>query len=165
MTQTKQPTPKQFLASKKIAVNVGDILNPTELQMPVNPAYGPLPVVEVTEAKDGSFVAGIASCNECGTQITIHAGDWFQKRRCEKCQRKAQRHAANPPMTEEQKAAKLLEREAAKAVTAAKHAEEKAAKAQARAALIQQKAEEKAVKIRAEAEAKAQKLFQKTATV
>jgi uncharacterized Zn finger protein (UPF0148 family) len=165
MTRTKQLTPKQFLNANKITVNVGDVLNPTELGMPVNMAYGPLPVVEVTEAKEGAFVSGIASCNECGTQIVIHAGDWFQKRRCEKCQKRAQRHAVNPPMTEEQKAAKLLEREAAKAATAAKHADEKAAKAQARAALIQQKAEEKAVKIRAEAEAKAQKLFQKAATV
>ena len=158
-------TPKQFLASMGIKVNVGDVLNPTELGMPPHQLYGSLPVVEVTKADDGNLVEGIASCLDCGTQVTIHAGDWFQKRRCEKCQKKAQRRAAHPPMTEVEKAEVLAIRESKKAIVAAKHAEEKAAKAQIRALAIQQKAEEKALKIRQEAEMKAKKLFQIAATV
>lgn len=161
----KTITPKQFLKSKHIVVNVGDVLNPIELGMEADRKYGPLPTVNVTEAKEGTFVAGIAGCLDCGTQITVHAGDWFQKRRCEKCQKRAQRHAANPPLSEEEKMQRLAGREVKKLATAAKHAEEQAVKVQARAVAIQAKAEEKAVKIRAEAEAKAQKLFAKTATV
>jgi DNA-directed RNA polymerase subunit M/transcription elongation factor TFIIS len=151
-------TPKQFLASRNITVAVGDVLNPETLGMPEHPQYGKLPVIEVTKADKGVFVEGVAACNDCGTQITIHAGDWFQKRRCERCQRKAQRRAANPPLSAEVKAERLQTRQAEKAERDATKAQEKAAKAEERAKKIQEKAAEKAKKIQAEAEARAAKL-------
>ena len=147
-------TPKQFLASKNVKVNVGDILNPTNLGMDPHPQYGTLPTVEVTKAEGGRFVEGIAACLDCETQVVIHAGDWFQKRRCEKCQRRNQRKTANPPQSEEAKAAKVAEREAKKAATAVKKAEEKAQKNAEKAKMALAKAEEKAEKLRQEALAK-----------
>jgi hypothetical protein len=153
-------TPKQFLASKGLKVTEGMTLNPTDLGMPPHPQYGTLPEINVTKAENGVFVEGTAACIDCGTQIVIHAGDWFQKRRCEKDQKRNQRRNANPPLSEEVKAARLAERSAKKAVNDEKKALEKATKAQARAEQVRVKAEEKATKIREEAEARAAKLVQ-----
>lgn len=158
-------TPKQFLQSKGIKVNVGDILNPTALGMAPNPTYGTLPTVEVTKADEGRFIEGIACCVECETQVVIHAGDWFQKRRCPKCQKRAQRKAANPGLSDEAKALREANKAATAAIKAGEKAQEKAAKAVKKAETVRAKAELKAQEIRAEAEKKVAALSAKAAAV
>ena len=158
-------TPKQFLKSRNIKVEVGDVLNPTELGMTPDQKYGSLPVVEVTKAEEGRFIEGIAPCLDCGTQITIHAGDWFQKRRCPKCQKKSQRKSANPGLTDEEKALREANKAATAAIKSQEKAQEKAAKAVKKAEAACAKAEEKAQKIRAAAEAKLAALSTKVAAV
>jgi hypothetical protein len=135
------------------------------LSMDFHPQYGTLPTVSVTKAEEGRFVEGIACCIECETQVTIHAGDWFQKRRCPKCQKRNQRKNANPPVSEAVKAEKAAAKAALAAIKAGEKAQAKAEKAAAKALKIQAKAEEKAAKIRQEAEAKVAALSQKAAVV
>ena len=153
--------PSQFLRSNKIKVTAGMILDPAELGMPAHPVFGPLPVVEVVEAKDdGSvFLLGEITC-ECGEVRTIHPGDWFQVRACETCTKKRQRKARRPVKSEAEKAeaaalreVKQAEAEIARAQKRAAEATAKAEKAkadlEAKQALIAKVAEEKGVGISA----------------
>lgn len=137
--------PSQFLKQNKITVESGMVLDPTELGMPSHPLYGDLLTVEVLEAKaDGSvFLLGRCTCPVCGEAFEIHPGDWFQKRACNACSKKARRPSAK--MSEEEKEAKKAERTAKYAaervVKEQKKAEEAAARAQKAAEEAQAKVE------------------------
>ena len=144
MSQMSYIAPSQFLRSNAIKVTAGQILDPAELGMEPHPTFGPLPVVEVVEAKeDGSvFLLAEFTC-ACGEVRQIHPGDWFQVRACETCTKRRQRKAKKVTKSDEVKAAEKLAREA-------KLAEASAARATAKVEALQAKA----VKALAEAEAK-----------
>jgi hypothetical protein len=151
-------TPKVVLAGRKLTV--GEVLVPSKVGIVAHPQYGELPTLTVTEVKvDGSLLAGTAKCQDCNEIITIHAGDWFQKRRCAAHQRKAQRRAANPPLSAEVKALREAEKAVARAEKEAKENAAREVKAAARAAAKIAKAEAKAADLKAKAEAKAAKLI------
>ena len=148
--------PSQFLRSKGIKVTAGQILDPDELGMEAHPTFGPLPVVEVVEAKeDGSvFLLAEFTC-ACGEVRQIHPGDWFQVRACETCTKRRQRKAKKVVKSDEQKAAELAAREtkladaamlraAAKVEQLKAKAEKALADAEAKVALIAKVAAEKA---------------------
>lgn len=156
-------TPKQFLAERKIVVNVGDILDPVRLGMEPNALYGPLPVVRVTKAEEGRLIEGIITCQSCPTEFVLHVGDWFQKRRCPKCQKRAQRKNSKPIVTAEEQADREAFKAAAAAIKAQEKAEARDLKIAKKAEKVRAKAEEKAQKIRADAEAKLAKLAVKSA--
>lgn len=144
-------SPKLFLASKGIKITAGMVLDPEELGMPEHPIFGALPVATVIEAKDdGSvFLHATIECSECGETREIEPGDWFQVRRCQQHQRKAQRKAKKVAKTPEQLASEKAERETKQA---AKTAEAQLAKAQAKVEKLQ--AEAKAALEKAELLAK-----------
>jgi uncharacterized Zn finger protein (UPF0148 family) len=147
--------PSQFLKQNKIKVEAGDVLDPTVLGMAPHPMYGALLPVTVIEAKaDGSvFLLAQASCPKCGEAFELHPGDWFQKRACNTCSKKARRGSG---LSEEEKAARKAERDVetaqARVTKEAKKAEEAAERAQLKAAEAQAKVEE----IRAAAAARAE---------
>lgn len=148
--------PSQFLRSKGIKVTAGQILDPEELGMEAHPSFGPLPVVEVIEAKEDGSVFLLASFTcACGEVREIHPGDWFQVRACAACTKKAQRRAKKVVKSDEVKAqeqaareAKLAEaamtRAAAKVEALKAKAEKALADAEAKVALIAKVAAEKA---------------------
>ena len=146
--------PSQFLRSKNIKVTAGMILDPAELGMEDHPVFGPLPTVEVLEAKeDGSvFLLAEFTC-ECGEVRQIHPGDWFQVRACETCTKKRQRRAKKVVKSDEVKAAEALTRETKRAEQAAKSAQAKLEAAQAKATkLAEEVAAKKALIAKVEAE-------------
>jgi len=148
-------SPKSFLQGRTLTV--GEVLDPTKLGMPVHPMFGPLPILTVTEVKeDGSLLAGTAQCGEaeCKEVLEIHAGDWFQVRRCRPHQRRAARAKSSKRLNPEVKAAKEAERAKAKAERDALKAQEKAAKAAKRAQEQAEKQEAKAKALEAAAAAK-----------
>ena len=152
--------PSQFLRSKAIKVTAGMILDPAELGMQPHPTFGPLPVVEVVEAKeDGSvFLQAEMTC-ECGEVRTIHPGDWFQVRACETCTKRRQHKARKIIKSDEVKAEEALTRETKRAEEAAKRAREKLVVAQAKAAKLAEEVETKQAliaKVEAEKAAAAQ---------
>jgi hypothetical protein len=159
-------SPKSFLQGRKL--EVGEILDPVKLGMPVHPTFGPLPTLKVTVVKeDGSLLEGNYCCTEegCGELLEIHAGDWFQVRRCKTHQRRAARAKSSKRLNPEVKAVKEAERIKAKAERDAVKAQEKATKAAARAQAIASKQEEKAKALEAAAAAKVKAAQEKLAAV
>lgn len=159
--------PAAFLKGKSIKLTVGQEIDYTALGNGPHPIHGPIPVVTVTKVKDdGSLLEGTIVCPgdqaPCGKIVTVHAGDVFQKRRCEADQKTFARRKARPAVDpavkaakdEEKKAklaqketelaAKKAEKEAAKAAEAEKKAAEKLAKAAEKAAAAEAKKAEKA---------------------
>lgn len=161
MTNANWMTPKKFFAGKKMALTVGQVIDPTQLGMPAHPVHGPLPTLTVTQVKeDGELLAGTISCvgqggdHKCSETVTVHAGDWFQVRRCRTCQKRVSRRNSRSRLSPEEKAAREAERTQAKAERDAKKAAEKAAKAEERLKAEKERLAAKAAKAEQEAQAK-----------
>lgn len=142
--------PKSYLAQNGIKITVGETLDPTQIGMPEHPLYGVLPTLVVTEIKaDGSLLHGEITC-ECGSVREIGAGDWFQVRRCEDCQKVAQRSARKPVISADEQArreaAKLAKAQAREAKQAEAKLAREAKQAEAKLAREAKKVEQLAAK-------------------
>lgn len=167
--------PKAALKHLGIKVEVGMVLDPEKLGLPAHPIHGKLPVLTVTEVDEKGLVAGLIRCASLGEEactedeghgpgiVEVHAGDWFQVRRCSRHQKRMQRRKARKTLSPEVKAEREAARKAAKAERDAKKEAEKAAKAAVRLEKEQAAKAAKAEKLKAEAEAAAKQAEEKKA--
>lgn len=169
MTNANWMTPKKFFSNNKTKLTVGQIVDPAQLGMPAHPIHGALPVLTVTEVKeDGELLTGTISCigqggdHKCSETVTVHAGDWFQVRRCRTCQKRVSRRNSRSRLSPEEKATREAARTQAKAERDAKKAADKAAKAEERLKAEKERLAAKAAKAEQEAQAKIAALEAKT---
>lgn len=158
-------TPMSFLAAlAKLGkpTMIGQVVNfhdeSAEIALAVHPIYGPIPQVRVeTLTKRGTFESGTFTCcaEGCEEQVTVHAGDVFQKRFCTAHQKAKQNLSRRGVKSAEEAEQKKLSKEAEKAEREAAKAEAKLKALEEKLAAARKAAEEKAATAKAEAEAKA----------
>lgn len=145
VTENTFVAPAAFLKGKGIKLTVGQLVDYTSLGLAPHPKHGPIPVVTVLEVRDdGSLLTGSITC-ACDKLVTVHAGDVFQKRRCETCQKVAIRERNRVEVDPAVAVAKAAEAKA-KAELKVKVTEEK------KAAAAEKKAAEKLFKAKKKAE-------------
>lgn len=169
------PFLKMFRAANpQFPIVVGSVLAWEEMGLPAHPQFGVCPPLTVTFIHPSGAVEGTIKCVDCGEIVEVHAGDIFQKRRCETHQRKMQhlsrKGIKSPEEAEQRKAereAKRLQEQAEKATKKAASIQAQAEKtladaqakvkaAQERAALIAKTAKDMGVAISPKAEEKAE---------
>jgi hypothetical protein len=148
--------PSQFLKifkaqNPEFAIVPGTILDWNKMGLPAHQTFGPLPTLEVVTVNPSGSVEGWIKCEECEEKVFVHAGDLFQKRRCEVHQKKVQNLYRKGMKTAE-------EHEAAKAEKAAAKLQKVVEAAQAKANAAQVKAQAAMEAAQANAKAAAERL-------